>query len=328
MRKIAAAVAVACAAALAPVAVSAQTAAPAQIRTQVPGFYRFAVGDFVVTALYDGYVDLQNKLFKGVSADDFKALLQRMFVENEKGAAQTAVNAYLLHTGDKLALIDAGAAGAFGPTLGAMLENLRASGYDPAQVDAVLLTHLHPDHAAGLTTADGKAAFPNADVWVAKAEADFWLNADVAAKAPEGMQPMFKLAQSVVAPYQAAGKFRTFAPGETLPVSGVAAASSAGHTPGHTSYLVKSKETSLLVWGDVVHSHAAQFADPNVSVEFDVDQPAAVAARKKLLEEAAAAKLWVAGAHLPFPGIGRVRADGGGRYAWVPAEFSPLRTDR
>lgn len=346
MRKIAAAFAVACAAvsvpvAVAPVAALAQTAvpapasvsapapaaAPAQLRAQVPGYYRFAIGDIVVTALYDGYIDLPNKLFNGLAADDFKSLLKRMFVESENGA-QTAVNAYLVHTGDKLILIDTGAAKVFGPTLGAILENLRASGYDPAQVDAVLLTHLHPDHAAGLATAEGAIVFPKADVWAAKAEADFWLSADVAAKAPEGMQPMFKLAQGMIAPYQAAGKFKTFAPGETLPIAGVAAVSSAGHTPGHTSYLVKSKEAGLLVWGDILHSHAAQFSNPDISFEYDVDQPAAVATRKKLLEEAASAKLWVAGAHLPFPGVGHVRADGDGRYAWVPAEFSPLRADR
>jgi glyoxylase-like metal-dependent hydrolase (beta-lactamase superfamily II) len=301
--------------------------APAQIRDQVPGYYRFAVGDIVVTALYDGYIDLKNELFKGAAPEDFKALLERMFVESEKGA-QTAVNAFLIHNGEKLVLVDTGTAKAFGPTLGAILQNLQASGYDPAQVDAVLLTHLHPDHANGLIAPDGKPAFPNADVWAAKAEADFWLSAEVTAKAPEGMQPFFKMAQAAVAPYQTAGRFKTFAAGEALPINGVSAVAAAGHTPGHSGYLVKSKETSLLIWGDILHSHAAQFANPDISLEFDVDQPAAVATRKKLLAEAAAAKLWVAGAHLPFPGVGHVRAEGDGRYAWVPAEYSPLRNDR
>lgn len=327
MRKFAFALALA-AAGLAPLCAPAEAvAAPEQIRAQAPGYYRFAVGDFVVTALYDGYIDLHNKLFKGAAPEDFKALLERMFVESEKGA-QTAVNAYLIHAGDRLALVDTGTAKAFGPTLGAILDNIRASGYDPAQVDVVLLTHLHPDHAAGLVTPDGKAAFPNADVWAAKAEADFWLSEATAAQMPEGMLPMFKMAQGAVAAYQAAGRFKTFAAGEALPVNGVASVAAAGHTPGHSGYLVKSKDVSLLIWGDIVHSHAAQFVNPDIALEFDVDSAAAIATRKRLLNEAAAAKLWVAGAHLPFPGIGHVRADGDGRYAWVPVEYGPLRADR
>lgn len=330
MRFAAAALALALTAALSPVAVSAQTAsqaaaAPEQIRAQVPGFYRFAVGDAVATAVYDGYIHLKNELFKGASPEDFKAALDRMFVESAKaGGAQTAVNAYLIHDGERLALIDAGTAKAFGPTLGEVAANIRAAGYDPAQVSVVLLTHLHPDHANGLMTPDGKVAFPNAEVWVAKAEADFWLNAETAAKAPEGMRPMFQMAQGAVAAYAAAGKLKLFAPGDALPVKGLTAALSPGHTPGHTGYLLESKGEKLLIWGDVVHSHAAQFVNPDISLEFDTDQPTAIATRKKLLAETAAAKLLVAGAHLPFPGLGHVRADGDGRYAWVPVEYAPL----
>lgn len=317
-----------------PAAVSAQTAVPAaapaaatpeQIRAQVPGFYRFAVGDAVATAIYDGFIYLKNPLFKGTSPEEFKAALDRMFVENAKeGGAQTAVNAYLVHDGERLALIDAGTAKAFGPTLGEVTANIRAAGYDPAQVSVVLLTHLHPDHANGLMTPEGKVAFPNAEVWVAKAEADFWLNAEVAAKAPEGLRPMFQMAQGAVAAYAAVGKLKAFGPTDVLPVKGVSAVAAPGHTPGHTGYLLESKGEKLFVWGDVVHSHAAQFVNPDISLEFDTDQPMAVATRKKLLADAAAGKYRVAGAHLPFPGVGYVRADGEGRYAWVPAEYAPL----
>jgi len=99
-----------------------------------------------------------------------------------------------------------------------------------------------------------------------------------------------------------------------------------GHTPGHTSYLFESSGQSLLVWGDIVHSHATQFARPDIAIEFDVNRKQAVASRKKLFKDAAANKLWVAGAHMPFPGLGHVRKLGDG-YSWVPAEYSPLRTD-
>jgi glyoxylase-like metal-dependent hydrolase (beta-lactamase superfamily II) len=302
----------------------AHAAPPSPQVGQAPGYYRMALGDFTVTALYDGYVDLDPKLLKGVNAKDVQSLLARMFLKATPGV-QTAVNAFLVHTGSNLVLIDAGAAKAFGPTLGVILDNIRAAGYDPAQVDTVLLTHLHGDHASGLVV-DGKPAFPNAQVRVAKADADFWLSEEIAAKAPEAARPFFKLARDAVAPYQAAGKFMPYSGGASL-VPGITAVPAYGHTPGHSAYLLKSKDQSLLVWGDIVHSHSVQFQRPEVALEFDVDSTQAIATRRKLFADAARDKLWVAGAHLPFPGIGHVRADGK-RYAWVPVEYGPIRSDR
>ena len=305
--------------------VAAQAAPVAKQQTQVPGYYRMAVGELEVTALYDGYVDLDTKLLKGASAEDIQGLLARMFVESGKGM-QTAVNAYLINTGKHLVLVDSGSSKCFGPTLGGILGNLKAAGYQPEQVDSVLLTHLHPDHACGLLDAEGKPAFANATVFVAKDEAGYWLNPEIAAKAPEDSKKFFEMAQNAVAPYQAAGKLKTYAPGASL-VKGVSAAPSPGHTPGHSGYLFASKDQSLLVWGDVMHSHATQFANPEIAIEFDVDTPKAIASRKQVFADAAKDKLWVAGAHLPFPGLGHLRNEGKG-YAWVPVEYGPIRNDR
>ena len=300
---------------------SAFADAPAKAASQVPGYYRMALGDFEVTALYDGYVMLDPKILNGASAKDIQSLLARMFAASTKGM-QTAVNAYLINTGKNLVLIDAGAAKCFGPTMGVIGDNLRAAGYSAEQVDTVLLTHLHGDHACGIATADGKAAFPNATVYVTKDEAAFWLNKDTAAKAPKEFQPFFKIAEDAVAPYKTAGKLKEFTAGETI-LPGIVSVPSAGHTPGHAGYLVASDEEQLLVWGDIVHSYAVQFARPSVAIDFDVDRKQAIATRKKLFAEAAKKKLWVAGAHLPFPGLGHVRAEAQG-YAWVPVEYAPL----
>lgn len=306
-------------------AVPALAETPAQKGDQVGGWHRFKLGGFEVTALYDGYIDLPQKVLLNISAKTTEALLKRMFVDYGKGI-QTAVNAYLVHTGTKLVLVDAGTAKAFGPTLGFIPDNLRAAGYDPAQVDAVLLTHLHPDHAAGLLNAEGKPVFPNADIWVAKAEADFWLDEAIAAKMPEANRVFFKMARDAVAPYKAAGKFHVINGQVGLP-AGIAAVDTSGHTPGHTSFLLTSQGQSLLVLGDVVHNHAVQFAHPEVAFEYDSDKTQAVKTRKTVFADAAKQKLWVAGAHLPFPGIGHVRAEGKA-FAWVPLEYSPLRKDR
>ncbi|NUT15684.1 MAG: MBL fold metallo-hydrolase [Cupriavidus sp.] len=306
---------------------SAQPATPpAQQKTQVPGYYRMMVGQLEVTALYDGYIDLDPQLFKYTSAREVQSLLARMFVASTPGM-QTAVNAYLIHTGTRLVLVDTGAAGCFGPTLGRIGENLRAAGYAPEQIDTVLLTHLHGDHACGLA-ADGKAAFPNATVYVDKAELDYWLSDANAAAAPKQAQGLFAMARAAIAPYQAAQRLRTFNGGagsEVVP--GVRVVPASGHTPGHSGYLFTDGNDSLLLWGDIVHNHALQLRRPQVAIEFDVDSHQAVITRKRILEQAVRGRLWVGGAHMPFPGLGHVRRDTAG-YTWVPAEYGPVRNDR
>lgn len=300
-------------------------APPVQQKAQVPGYYRMAVGGFELTALYDGYIDRDPKFFTGIAAQDVQELIARMFLEATPGV-QTAVNTYLVHTGTRLILIDAGASNVLGPTLGGVGANIRAAGYDPAQVDTVLMTHLHSDHVSGLLTPEGKPLFPNADVRVAKPEADYWLDQANAAKAPADIQPFFTAARDAVAPYAAAGRLKPFTPGEEV-APGITSVAAFGHTPGHTAYLIASGGKSLLVWGDIVNNHALQFPRPDVALEFDSDRTQAVGTRKAIFAAAAKDRLWVAGAHLPFPGIGHVRAEADG-YAWVPVEYGPIRTDR
>ena len=187
----------------------------------------------------------------------------------------------------------------------------------------MLLTHLHADHVAGLLGADGKPQFPNAEVRVDQAESDFWLSEANAAKAPKDFQSFFKIARDSAAPYQAAGKWKPFSGAAEL-APGIKAVPAIGHTPGHTAYQIESKGERLLILGDAVHSHAVQFARPEVAIEFDSDKKQAVATRKKLFAWAAKEKLLVSGMHLPFPGLGHIRSEGKA-FAWVPVEYSPLR---
>ncbi len=288
------------------------------IDTQVPGYYRIHLGKFEVTALYDGPIMLNKKLLRHISPADLDRMLARSFVGNPE--VRTSVNAFLVNTGSHLVLIDTGAAKLFGPALGHVPENLKASGYDPSQVDTILITHMHGDHIGGLNDADGKPVYPNAEIFVSKVESDFWLSQKNADKAAAKDKPFFKMARDAVAPYLANGTWHTFAKdGEVVP--GIWAVDAKGHTPGHTAYAVESEGQKLLIWGDVVHFSSVQFARPGVSIDFDINQKQAIATRKRLLKKAAADKFLVAGMHLPFPGIGHIRADGEGQYSWIPINF-------
>lgn len=202
------------------------------------------------------------------------------------------------------------------------MDNLRAAGYATADIDTILLTHLHPDHACGINDG-GRAVFPNAVVYVEKRDADYWLSPKVTAAAPDDAKAMFRMSQESVAPYAQAGKLRVFNIGDVL-FDGMQVVPTPGHTPGHASYLFGSDGSAILIWGDIVHSHAVQFQRPEVSLEFDSDQRQAVQTRKDVFARAVRQKFWVGGAHLPFPGMGHVIAEGNG-YRWVPVEYAPVR---
>ena len=75
------------------------------------------------------------------------------------------------------------------------------------------------------------------------------------------------------------------------------------------------------LWGDLVHVAAVQFSEPSVTIKFDVDSQSASMQRRHAFADAAKAGYLVGTAHLSFPGIGHVRAEGNG-YAWVPVIYS------
>ncbi len=283
---------------------------------QAPGIYRLKVGAFEVTVLNDGWLPIETKIFSGDIGGAAK-LLEGAFLP--KDATPTSVNEWLVNTGDKLILVDTGTSNLFGPTLGRLPKNLAAAGVDPGAVDAVILTHLHPDHSGGLLTADKKIAFENATVHVNEAEYAFWTSAEVKAKAPDDFKPFFDMASNSIKPYADTGRLAMFKDGsEFLP--GISAVLAAGHTMGHTMIRVSSGGNNLLIWGDIVHNAALQFPEPDRALAFDTDQTAAIATRKRVFDMAAADKLMIAGAHLPFPGLGHVGKASAG-YSYVPVQW-------
>ncbi len=290
------------------------------LKTSAPGYYRMMLGDFEVTALSDGTVALPvDKLLTNTTPGKVSQALATSFL---KAPVETSVNGYLINTGAKLVLVDTGAAGLFGPTLGKLAANLKAAGYQPEQVDAVLITHMHADHVGGLMAGD-TLAFPNATIHADKHDADFWLSQANLDKAPADAKGFFQGAMASLNPYIAAGKFKPF-DGNTDLLPGIKAQAARGHTPGHSTYVVESKGQKLVLWGDLMHVAAVQFASPAVTIQFDTDSKAAALQRKKAYADAAKQGYWVAAAHLSFPGIGHLRRDGAG-YRFEPANYSVPR---
>jgi glyoxylase-like metal-dependent hydrolase (beta-lactamase superfamily II) len=286
-----------------------------------PGYYRMQIGDFEITALSDGTIPQDvHQLLTHTQPGEIDRLLKAGYVTVP---VETSVNAYVIKAGDHLILVDAGTADAYGPTLGKLTQSLLHAGYQPQQIDAVLITHIHPDHVGGLMDGD-KMVFPNATIYISQPELDFWLTPGHADSAPAGLKGYFVSAEQKVGPYLKAGRVKTFGYGHEL-LPGITPIASPGHTPGHTCYELDSKGQKLVFWGDIMHVAAVQFTDPAVTIQYDIDPEAAAQQRKKAFSEAAKDGYWVAGDHLSFPGIGHLRADGA-RYVWVPVNYSTYGT--
>lgn len=302
--------------------VSVAAAAAPMAKTQAPGFYRMVLGDFEVTAISDGTVKLPVKdLLTNTTPAKVDAALKRAAIAYP---VETSVNAYLINTGSKLVLIDTGAAGLFGPTLGNLIANLKASGYQPEQVDEIYITHMHADHVGGLMSG-GAIAFPNATLRIDKADTDFWLSEANMNAASADSRGFFQGAMSSVNPYVAAGKLKTFEGGVEL-VPGIRSQATHGHTAGHSIYIIESKGEKLVLWGDLMHVAAVQFDNPAVTIKFDSDSKPAAKERKKAYADAAKGGYLVGVSHVSFPGLGRVRANAGGKgYTWMPVNYSSLK---
>jgi glyoxylase-like metal-dependent hydrolase (beta-lactamase superfamily II) len=295
---------------------SAFAAAP-MAKTPAPGYSRMMLGQFEITPLSDGTVDLP---VDQLLAQDAKKTSAALAASHLKSPLETSDNAYLVNTGSKLVLIDTGAGTFFGPTLGKLVNNLKAAGYKPEQVDEIYITHFHGDHVGGLVS-NSAAVFPNAVVRANKAESDYWLSQANMDKAKD--KGSFQAAQAALGPYVKASRFKPFEGSAEL-APGIRANPTGAHTPGHTTYMVESGGQKLLLIGDLIHVAAVQMENPAVTIQFDSDQKAAAAARKKEFDAAAKGGYLIGGAHLQFPGMGYLHNEGKG-YRFVPVNYTQMR---
>ena len=264
-----------------------------------PAFPSRRVGDLTITAVSDGYLHAAFELLSNIDAADASRMQEHAGITDRTAIH---INCYLVRGGGRTLLIDAGAGG-FKQWGDRLKTNLPLAGVQPSEVDAILLTHAHPDHVGGLIDASGQAAFPNAELIVHQQEIAFWRNDGNMSRAPQRAHDGFLMARQAFDGYR--DRLRTFDAGEVFP--GITALPLPGHTAGHTGYHVESDAQTLLVWGDIVHFPAIQIPHPDVAIAFDLDSHLAATTRSRLLDLVSSEKLLIAGMHLGEAGFARIR---------------------
>lgn len=286
---------------------------------QVAGIYHRALGNFLVTALCDGYMAYDTL---DIMKDPDKAKLAAFLCGEARVCPPiVSINAFLIRDGERNILVDCGSGDIMGPTCGRLPSLLTRLGILPHQITDVLLTHVHPDQSNGLTAPlTGQKLFPSAIVHVHQAEINHWFDDKEKAKATERQKRVyFDAGRIQLRPYLS-DSVKTFEKEcEVLP--GITAWPSQGHTPGHTCYIVRSGGEAMIVWGDTVHVPEVQLADPDVGMIFDTDSVAAAVARRRVLQRCVDEDLLVAGMHIHFPGFARVRAGYRGEFRFIQEQW-------
>ena len=314
------------AAATAATALPPITATPARAAapfggTQAPNYYRSKLGDFEITVVSDGAraIPLPPKFVNNVSNEEVLAVAEAAYMP--KGSIIAPFNPIVVNTGAKLVLIDTGYGPGLGPTVGLLPLTLAAAGIDPKAIDIVLISHMHGDHILGLKTPDGALAFPNAEIKVPAVDWTYWMSDENMSRAPEGFQKAsFGFNRKIFS--NLTDKVTRYDWGKEV-APGITAVESAGHTPGHTSFVIASGNGRLFFQGDVSNVPDLFLRNPDWQVMFDSEPEKAVVTRRRIYDMASAEKILVSGYHFPFPGLGYIEKAGTG-YRLVPAAWNPV----
>jgi glyoxylase-like metal-dependent hydrolase (beta-lactamase superfamily II) len=280
-----------------------------------PSLYRFRLGRFEITNVLDG-VTRRDALHPTFGADQPAAVVERLALANrlppnqfEHGYTPTLVN-----TGRELLLFDTGnAAPRRSAGLGMLRARLEEAGHAPDDIDAVVITHCHPDHIGGLLE-DGAPAFPNARYVFGAVEFDFWRRGEQVREARKLTRELFL---QVALPLAERATF--VAPGHEV-APGIEAVEAFGHSPGMLAWHIETEGQRLLLWADTVNHYVASLQRPEWHVGVDDDKDQAAATRRRLRDMVRAEGLWAIGYHMPFPAVGWIEKTGEG-YRWVPLSY-------
>lgn len=269
---------------------------------QIDGVKAYKVGDVTVWAVADAISERDLGVFPAATPE-----ITAQYTPT--GKAASAIMTYVIQHDKKIILVDTG----LGGPASTMLQGLASLGIKPADVSHVLLTHYHGDHIGGLIS-NGAKVFPNAKIYSAKMEHDYWLSYANMQANPD-RRSGFELARQIFRLYEDADVVFEF---DDTVLPGITALNAVGHTPGHTVFLLESQGQKLLFWADLVHAAVLQFPRPDINATFDMNPIQAAAARERFMALAAKENLPIAGAHLPFAGIGLVKVNPAGGYLYQP----------
>jgi glyoxylase-like metal-dependent hydrolase (beta-lactamase superfamily II) len=301
---------------------SAHAEAPAR-NAATPGIYRYKIGSYELTALYDGiwYRPITDDFIRNAPFAEVEHALDQAFMPHDKLA--TPFTTLIVNTGTRLVLLDTGTGGQIAPSAGVLRDNLAAAGIDPKAVDTIVISHFHPDHINGIKDKDNALIFPRAEIMVPAPEWAYWMDDANLNSAAADLKITFLNQRRIFS--DIAKQVTQFQPGKEV-APGIVTVPAPGHTPGHTAFAVHSGDESLLVLSDIAQ-HPAVFArHPDWQAVFDIDGAEAVATRKKIFDQAAADRMLVTGYHFPFPACGHLIKTATG-YEHVPVEWQPTHCD-
>ncbi|MBX3157143.1 MAG: MBL fold metallo-hydrolase [Deltaproteobacteria bacterium] len=265
---------------------------------------RLSIGGLEAYALEDGHLVVPNDgklLAVGREPREVADLLAAAGLPRD--TIRLDITCLLVKVGARVILFDTGIGQLPGADAGRLLASLALAGVQPVAVTDVFISHAHGDHVGGLVTKAGALAFPAATVHLAAAE---W-----AALRADGDADAVALVAAM------APKVVPFEPDvQVLPV--VKAIATPGHTVGHTSYEVGAPDGEKLFYlGDVAHHAVISVQRPAWSIAVDADRTSAESLRQRMLARFAAEDTHVFARHFPYPGVGRLAAQGDG-VVWKP----------
>ena len=266
------------------------------------------VGDLELTALSDGWLDVPAATFAprppGTAPDD---------------PVRLGANAWIVRAPGRVVLIDAGAGDTLRdgfPDVGRLTAALAETGLRATDVTEIVLTHMHPDHVGGLTTADGRRRFPNATLRVHAAEWRFWSDRSRVAALPRAQRAVADLTARLVAhldyPVELVEGQADLGDGLYLPPL-------PGHSPGHSIVRLASGSALAALIGDAMICGPMQMRRPEISYALDADPAQAARSRIRLLDMLATDGIPFAATHLETLALGRAMPARGGGWNFVPA---------